>query len=73
MAERDGIKQSLRENNGLGVLAAKTLQEIADEYEVDKRTVLRWLEPFWNEIGDRNGNIFSINQVKIIYGKLGTP
>jgi hypothetical protein len=73
MAERDEIKQSLRENNGLGVLAAKTLQQLALEYDVSKETMRNWLEPFSDEIGERQGNIYKIWQVQVIYEKLGTP
>ena len=34
---------------------------------------MRWLKPFEEQIGERQGRYYNINQVKIIIGKLGMP
>ena len=48
-------------------------QELSDMYEVSKKTFLKWLKPFKNDIGERNGNFYSVNQVAVIFQKLGLP
>jgi hypothetical protein len=54
-------------------LRAYTLRELAMLYKVSKLTFRRWLKPFVEEIGERQGHFYSINQVKIITDRLGTP
>jgi response regulator of citrate/malate metabolism len=50
-----------------------TIAELADIYGVSKKTFRRWLDPFQEQIGKRNGFFYSIVQVKIIFDKLGIP
>jgi hypothetical protein len=50
-----------------------TLKELAGLYCVSKLTFKRWLKPFEKDIGDRNGYFYSIQQIKTILAKLGTP
>ena len=50
-----------------------TLKELAQIYGVNKRTFLRWLKPLKKELGERNGNYYSIAQVKIIFSELLLP
>lgn len=50
-----------------------TIAELADMYGVSKKTFRKWLEPFQELIGERNGFFYSIIQVKIIFDKLGMP
>lgn len=73
MEQRNEINEPLRAKNRVGVLKAKTTQELADEYEISKETLRRWLRPFHCEIGIREGNLYNIKQVEIIYENLGTP
>lgn len=47
--------------------------EIADIYDVDRRTLNKWLEPFLIEIGPRQGRFYTIAQVKVIFTKLSIP
>jgi len=47
-----------------------TIQQLADRWGVSRRTVRRWLRPFADEIGPRQGNMFTPQQVKIILGHL---
>jgi hypothetical protein len=42
-------------------------------YEVDWRTLKKWLQPFEIEIGEKIGRFYSIRQVEIIFDKLGYP
>lgn len=73
MAESNEVGKSVRKENGVGVLRAKTIQQLASEYSVSRETMRKWLEPFNHEIGERIGNIFNVSQVRIIYQKLGQP
>lgn len=49
------------------------LIELAEFYEVDKRTLREWLDKFKEELGIRNGHYYSIRQVKLIFSKLELP
>lgn len=64
---------SNQENKNYISLKAYTVGELADIYGVDWRTFKRWLVPFKEEIGERNGRYYTINQVKIIFEKIGLP
>jgi hypothetical protein len=62
----------MKEKNEIKV-KAYSLIELAALYEVDWRTLKRWLIPFKKEIGEKNGRYFQIPQVKIIFEKLSLP
>lgn len=47
--------------------------ELARMYEVSEKTFKKWITPFEEEIGRKNGYFYSIAQVRIIFQKLGTP
>ncbi len=48
-------------------------RELAFLYLVCKPTFQRWLKPYCEEIGKRNGNYYTSAQVEIIFQKLGVP
>lgn len=50
-----------------------TLAELSIVYGVCKRTMRKWLKPFIGEIGERQGQFYSIAQVRIIIDRLGLP
>lgn len=50
-----------------------TLNELAGIYEVDWRTLKKWLHSFEIEIGEKIGRFYTISQVEIIFDKLGYP
>ena len=50
-----------------------SLGELAKIYSVCDRTMKKWIKPFEQEIGKKNGRYYSISQVKIIFDKLGLP
>jgi hypothetical protein len=54
-------------------LKAYSPGEIAKIYEVDRRTMNKWLKPFKEEIGLRLGRYYTIAQVRIIFLKLSVP
>jgi hypothetical protein len=33
----------------------------------------KWIKPFNNEIGEKNGRYYSVGQVKVIFDRLGVP
>jgi len=47
--------------------------EIARLYSVSTRTLYKWISPFKNKIGERNGRYYTIRQVYLIYHFLGWP
>ena len=54
-------------------LKACTTAELSELYGVCSRTLKKWITPFETEIGERRGRYYTINQVKVIYDKLGLP
>lgn len=52
------------------VLRPVTLRQLAARWQVDERTVRRWIEPFLDEIGPIHGKLFTPRQVKIILDHL---
>lgn len=54
-------------------MRAYTAMEMSRIYKVCKKTFMRWLKPFEQQIGERQGRYYNINQVKTIIEKLGMP
>lgn len=54
-------------------LRPQTNVQLAQLYGVHPKTFHRWLEPFKEQIGERTGYYYSINQVRIILKCLGLP
>jgi hypothetical protein len=54
-------------------IKAYSLKELAGMYHVSKKTLRKWLKPFENEIGVRNGYYYNNAQVKTIFEKVGHP
>ncbi len=54
-------------------MRAYTAQDLSRIYKVCKKTFMRWVKPFEEIIGERNGRYYTINQVKVIIDKLGIP
>jgi hypothetical protein len=55
------------------LLKAYSLVELAAIYGVDWRTFKKWLKPFEQEIGKKEGRYYRIPQVKVIFEKLSLP
>jgi hypothetical protein len=50
-----------------------TKGELSAFYGVCVKTFSKWLRPFQDKIGERNGHFYSVEQVKIIFSLLGIP
>lgn len=50
-----------------------TVKQLAAIYGVSKKTFRKWVKPFSEEIGYRNGHFYSVLQLKVIISKLGAP
>ncbi len=50
-----------------------SLKELSAMYGVSKNTFKKWLQPFKEELGKRNGYYYNNKQVKLIFDKLGSP
>ena len=48
-------------------------QELADIYKVSKCTLNRWLKPYREKIGKREGLYYPVKQIRIIFDALGLP
>jgi hypothetical protein len=46
---------------------------LAKLYGISRKTLYRWMAPFCEDIGQKNGRFFTTAQVKIIVQKLGMP
>lgn len=50
-----------------------TKTEVAQLYNISLYRLRKWLKPHKHSIGEYVGGIFTINQIKIIFEKLGEP
>lgn len=50
-----------------------TVLDLAKMYEVSDKTMKKWIKPFENEVGQKNGYFYTIAQVQTIFQKLGAP
>lgn len=47
--------------------------ELCKMYGIDRKTFLRWLDAFKEELGERKGHYYTAGQVEIIVENLGVP
>lgn len=52
---------------------AMTITQLAALYKVCPRTLAKWLKPYIDDIGEKEGYIYKPIQVKIIFEKIGEP
>ncbi len=50
-----------------------TKKELAAIYCISTRAFSTWVEPFESVIGPKRGRYYNINQVRVIFDKLGLP
>lgn len=50
-----------------------TMKELCEIYQVSDKTMRKWLEPFSDQIGKRQGHIYNVTQVVTIFKNLGVP
>lgn len=50
-----------------------TTDELSLLYGITSKTLLKWIEPFKNEIGQKIGWYYNIRQVNVIFERLGRP
>lgn len=50
-----------------------SITELARLYDVCDRTLKKWIKPFHETIGTKQGRYYTISQVKVIFDKLGLP
>ena len=54
-------------------LKSYSLTELSNLYNVSIRTMKKWMIPFEHEFGAKFGRYYTINQVRIIFERLGLP
>ena len=50
-----------------------SMKELCEIYQVCDKTMRKWLRPFAGEIGERQGHIYNVSQVLVIFKHLGVP
>ena len=50
-----------------------SFKELCVLYDISGKTLLKWLKPFKNEIGERVGRYYNVLQVQTIFKRLGVP
>jgi hypothetical protein len=50
-----------------------TMKELCKIYQISDKTMRKWLKPFSQQIGPRQGHIYNVAQVVIIFTNLGIP
>ena len=50
-----------------------SMKDLCHIYQVGDKTMRKWLQPFEAEIGKRQGRIYNVTQVTIIFKYLGIP
>lgn len=50
-----------------------TMKELCQIYQISDKTMRKWLKPFAEEVGKRQGHIYNITQIGVIFSKLGLP
>ena len=50
-----------------------TMRELCEIYQISDKTMRKWLEPFADKIGKRQGHIYNVAQVVTIFKNLGVP
>jgi len=67
------MKNSKKELGNVTEIKPYTTKELANMYEVDRRTFSRWIRPYNNAIGVRIGFYYTVLQVQEIFKALGLP
>jgi hypothetical protein len=67
MKEQEGIKQDT------APIKPYSIKELSELYGMGSRTIQRWLLPFKDELGERNGRYYTVKQVGKIFELLGEP
>lgn len=69
----DQLNTSEKLHTKLAEIKPSTLKEMAKLYEVDARTLKKWLLPFQKFVGRMNGRYYTVVQVERILLRIGLP
>ena len=71
---KDSKQQTAEANGDVSfTITPLSTKQLAKLYGISLKTLYRWLHPFTEVIGERNGRFYTNAQVKIIVQKLGIP
>ena len=48
-------------------------KELCNIYNINRRQLTKWLDPFKEEVGELQGRLYTTKQVEIIFEKIGLP
>lgn len=49
------------------------MKQLCEIYQISGKTMRKWLQPFAQQIGERQGHIYNVAQVATIFKNLGVP
>lgn len=61
------------DSSGSLILKPYRMSDLENIYDVDARTLKKWLKVYESEIGERNGTYYTVQQVLTIVEKIGMP
>lgn len=64
---------SYKTENKRFALKAYSQKEILAMYDISYSVFKRWIKAFETELGELNGNYYTIKQVQLLIDKLGMP
>lgn len=50
-----------------------SMKQLCSIYQISDKTMRKWLKPFSEQIGKRQGHIYNVAQVNVIFSRLGVP
>ena len=63
----------MRTVNLIEEIRPSSIRELAGIYGCCEKTMKKWIMPFLEEVGAKNGRYYSVAQVKVMFEKLGLP
>jgi transposase-like protein len=59
--------------SGVTHIKVYTKKELAELYEIDRRTFNKWIKKHEEKIGEKTGRFYTTQQIKVIFEVLGLP
>ena len=67
------IHNTNQRHTGQFLVRPSSLSDLSNLYAVSTKTIKKWLLPFQDELGPRLGHFYTVNQVTVIFERLGLP
>ncbi|MGC4036071.1 MAG: hypothetical protein QM764_08920 [Chitinophagaceae bacterium] len=67
------VNKKYFDDNGNLIIKPYRIIDLATIFDVNRKTMCRWLNNYPEELGKKMGNYFSIKQVEFMIGQFGLP